>query len=80
VLILSRKEGDSIVIDGGVRIVVLSSDRRGVRLGIEAPAETRIQRGEIVDQVGQENRRATSASREWLDLVPAAAQVRPGAD
>ncbi len=79
-LILSRKEGDSIVIDGGVRIVVLSSDRRGVRLGIEAPAETRIQRGEIVDQVGQENRRATSASREWLDLVPAAAQVRPGAD
>jgi carbon storage regulator len=80
VLILSRKEGDSIVIDGGVRIVVLSSDRRGVRLGIEAPAETRILRGEIVDQVGQENRRATSASREWLDLVPAAAQVRPGAD
>ncbi len=79
-LILSRKEGDSIVIDGGVRIVVLSSDRRGVRLGIEAPAETRILRGEIVDQVGQENRRATSASREWLDLVPAAAQVRPGAD
>ncbi len=77
-LILSRKEGDSIIIDGGVRIVVLSSDRRGVRLGIEAPTQTRILRGEIVDQVGQENRRATSAGRDWLDIVPVAPRVRSG--
>jgi carbon storage regulator len=77
-LILSRKEGDSIIIDGGVKIVVLSADRRGVRLGIEAPTQTRILRGEIVDQVGQENKRATTASREWLDIVPVAPQVRVG--
>jgi len=75
-LILSRKEGDSIIIDGGVKIIVLSADRRGVRLGIEAPSQTRILRGEIVDQVGQENQRATAASRDWLDIVPVAPQVR----
>jgi carbon storage regulator CsrA len=46
-LILSRKPGDAILIDGGIRIVVLASDRRGVRLGIEAPAMIGIVREEI---------------------------------
>ncbi len=32
-LILSRREGDAILIEGGIRIVVLAVDRRGVRLG-----------------------------------------------
>jgi carbon storage regulator len=70
VLILSRSAGDSILIDGGVRIVVLSADRKGVRLGIEAPADVRILRGEIVGQVEEENRRATATGKAWLDLVP----------
>ena len=66
-LILSRKEGDSIVIDGGVRIVVLSSDRKGVRIGIDAPANVRILRGEIVGEVESENRRARTAAQSWLE-------------
>ena len=57
-LILSRRAGDAIVIDGGIRIVVLASDRRGVRLGIEAPPQVSIVREEIVTQIADENRRA----------------------
>jgi carbon storage regulator len=57
-LILSRRAGDAIVIEGGIRIVVLTSDRRGVRLGIEAPPHVSIVREEIVAQVADENRRA----------------------
>ncbi|MBK6486420.1 MAG: carbon storage regulator CsrA [Gemmatimonadetes bacterium] len=57
-LILSRRAGDAIVIDGGIRIVVLASDRRGVRLGIEAPPHVSIVREEIVTQIADENRRA----------------------
>lgn len=57
-LILSRRAGDAIVIEGGIRIVVLASDRRGVRLGIEAPPHVSIVREEIVAQVADENRRA----------------------
>ncbi len=68
-LILSRKEGDSIVIGGDIRVIVLSSDRHGVRLGIEAPSDVRILRGEIVSQVEKENQRATGAAKEWADLV-----------
>jgi carbon storage regulator len=63
-LILSRKAGESIVIDGGIRVVVLACDRGGVRLGIEAPDSVSIVRGEIVRQVADENRRAGAVSAE----------------
>jgi carbon storage regulator len=54
-LILSRKAGDAIVIDGGIRIVVVQCDRGSVRIGIEAPAQTTILRAELVDQVAAQN-------------------------
>ena len=55
-LILSRNEGDVIHIGDGVRIVVLSCDRKGVRLGIDAPRDVRILRGEIMVDIEQEKR------------------------
>ena len=67
-LILSRKVGDAITIDGGIRIVVLACDRRGVRIGIEAPPEVSILREEIVAQIASENRRA-GATRDARDLL-----------
>ena len=70
-LILGRRPGDSIVIDGGIRIVVLACDRGGVRLGIEAPPEVTILRGEIVADIADENRRAnaTPEARAWVDAL-----------
>lgn len=59
-LILSRRPGDAILIDGGIRIVVLASGQRCVRLGIEAPAQVGIVREEIV-----------SRSTEGPDRAPA---------
>ena len=61
-LILSRRPGDAIVIDGGIRIVILTSDRRGVRIGIEAPPHISILRQEIVTQISEENRRAPAGA------------------
>jgi carbon storage regulator len=69
-LILSRREGESIMIGGDVRVIVLSADRNGVRLGIEAPGDVRILRGEIVSQVEKENERASAGNREWLEVIP----------
>ena len=57
-LILSRKAGDSLMIDGGVRIVVLGVEGGSVRLGIDAPTDVRVMRGEILKQVARENERA----------------------
>ena len=68
-LILSRRPGDAILIDGGIRIVVLATDGRGVRLGIEAPAKIGIVREEVVERIAEENRRAGSGggAREWIE-------------
>jgi len=52
-LILSRRPGDAILIDGGIRIVVLASGQRCVRLGIEAPAQVGIVREEILSRQGE---------------------------
>jgi len=62
-LILGRKPGDSILIGDGIRIVVLACDRKGVRLGIEAPSDVTILRAEIVSDVTAENQRASAAAR-----------------
>lgn len=70
-LVLNRKVGEAIVIDGGIRMVVLSVDKRGVRLGFEAPTATGILREELVVEVAQANRRAAAAAPAWLD------QLRP---
>ena len=72
-LILGRREGDSILIDGGIRIVIVSCDRGGVRIGIDAPADIKILRGEIAEQVARENRRAASppGGAEWLAALGA---------
>jgi carbon storage regulator len=72
-LILGRREGDSILIEGGIRIVVVSCDRGGVRLGIEAPPELKILRGEIAQQVASENQRAIAASADVLRALAAPA-------
>jgi carbon storage regulator len=70
-LILGRRPGESIVIDGGIRIVVLACDRGGVRLGIEAPPEVTILRGEIARAVAEENRKATAAedAKAWVEAL-----------
>ncbi|MFN8855661.1 MAG: carbon storage regulator [Planctomycetaceae bacterium] len=48
-LVLSRKIGDRIVIDGGIEVVVLAVEGGRVRLGIAAPRDCQIVRGELLD-------------------------------
>lgn len=71
-LILNRRAGEAILIDGGIRVVILGCDRRGVRLGIEAPTTTNIQREELVSQVAAENRRASAgqSGAAWAQRLP----------
>lgn len=67
-LILSRKPGDAILIDGGIRIVVIASDSGSVRIGIEAPPSVGIVREEIARDIADENIRAgaTPAAKDFL--------------
>lgn len=70
-LILKRRRGEAIVMDGGVRIVVLDVDKRGTTIGIEAPLETNIQREELLHRVAEENRLArASDAKQWAKALP----------
>jgi len=46
-LVLSRKEGESITIDGCIHVTVIRLAGGRVRLGIEAPQEVSILRSEL---------------------------------
>jgi carbon storage regulator len=54
-LILTRNQNESIVIDDDIRITVLSDRHGQVKLGIEAPEDVKIWREEIYQKL-QESR------------------------
>jgi carbon storage regulator len=47
-LVLSRKENESIVIDGNITITVVKIGGDRIRLGIEAPQDVPILRSELI--------------------------------
>jgi len=76
-LILTRRAGDAILIEGGIRIVIIACDRKGVRIGVEAPSDVSILREEIVTQIASENQRA-NATVDLRDLLGVANEREPG--
>ena len=62
-LVLSRKNRESIVIDGGITVTVLAITGGVVRIGIEAPKEIPVRRSEICERY-HENERALIAPKE----------------
>ena len=46
-LVLSRKVGEKVVIDGCITVAVVAVDGNKIRLGITAPPEVRIHREEV---------------------------------
>jgi len=50
-LVLTRKEGQEIVIDGRIRITMVSVKGERVRLGVTAPTDVRVDRDEVHQRV-----------------------------
>ena len=48
-LVLTRKQGETIEIGNGITIKVIRSAKGAVKIGIEAPADVRVLRGELVE-------------------------------
>ncbi|OJW22176.1 MAG: hypothetical protein BGO49_19295 [Planctomycetales bacterium 71-10] len=67
-LVLSRKALQSVVIGQDVKITVIRVEGNQVRIGIEAPGDVRILRGELVD----ESESTPSLAGELLELASAA--------
>jgi carbon storage regulator len=55
-LVLTRKLGESIAIDDHIKIVVVQIKGKQVRLGIQAPKETKIHREEVYAAIQDQNK------------------------
>ena len=49
-LVLSRKVGDKLVIDGNITVEVVKIQGNRISLGIVAPSNVKILRGELTEQ------------------------------
>jgi len=67
-LVLTRKLGESIAIDDHIKIVVVQIKGKQVRLGIQAPKETKIHREEVYQAIKTQNEEAVNSPSE-LDKV-----------
>lgn len=59
-LVLTRKLGESIAIDDHIKIVVVQIKGKQVRLGIQAPKETKIHREEVYSAIQDSNKEAVN--------------------
>jgi carbon storage regulator len=57
-LVLSRRLGESIVIDGRITVTVVAMRGDKIRLGIEAPDDVQVDRSEVHDRIVREGREA----------------------
>ena len=65
-LVLSRKPGESIVIDGRITVKIIRLDGDMVKLGIEAPSEVPVHRQEVYDEIQRNNKEALTYGRSKL--------------
>jgi carbon storage regulator len=74
-LILSRKPGESIVIDGRITVKIVRVDGDTVKIGIEAPAAVTVHRQEVHEEIQNNNKAA--AMRTSLPLPKLAPKSHP---
>jgi carbon storage regulator len=68
-LVLSRKPGDSIVVDGRIIIHVVKTDKDTVKIGVEAPRDVPIFRKEIYDEIRSSNQEAAKGTKAELPKI-----------
>ena len=73
-LILSRKPGESIVIDGHIRVQVMRLEGDVVKLGIEAPATVPVHRQEVYEEIQRSNQQALTKQSSPLPKLAGAAK------
>ena len=61
-LIIGRRVNESIRIGGDIKVTVVDIQAGMVRLGIEAPRESPVWRGEVISVIEKENRKAAGAA------------------
>ena len=67
-LVLTRKPGERLVIGDNIVVTVVDVKGDNIRIGIDAPREVKVYRGEIFDAIVAENRQAAAATGDLTGL------------
>jgi carbon storage regulator len=54
-LILTRRLGESIIIEDNIKVTVIDINKQQIKLGIDAPKHITINREEVAKKVNEEN-------------------------
>jgi carbon storage regulator len=76
-LILSRKPGESIIIDGRITVRILRLEGDVVKVGIEAPMNVPVHRQEVYEEIQKNNQEALTQTVEQLPRLTAKAKPSP---
>jgi carbon storage regulator len=69
-LILSRKSGESIVIDGRIHVKIVRVEGDVVKLGVQAPADVPVHRQEVYEEIQRSNKQAITTQSAALPKLP----------
>lgn len=58
-LVLTRKLGEGLVVGQNINLKVLEIHKNQIKIGIEAPADVRIYRDEVYEEIKEQNLKAT---------------------
>jgi carbon storage regulator len=76
-LVLSRKSGESIVIDGRIHVKIVRVEGEVVKIGIEAPMEVPVHRLEVYQEIQKSNQQAVTRPNASLPKLPLNRLNRP---
>ncbi|GAB6100040.1 hypothetical protein JCM16358_19190 [Halanaerocella petrolearia] len=62
-LVLTRREEESIMVGDDIEITVVNVAGNRVRIGIDAPEDIEIHRKEIYEQIERENKQAAAVAK-----------------
>jgi carbon storage regulator len=60
-LILTRKLGESIIIEDNIKVTVVDINNQQIKLGIDAPKHITINREEVAKKVKEENKLSSNS-------------------
>ena len=75
-LILSRKSGECLVIDGRITVKIVRVEGEVVKIGIEAPADIPVHRQEVYEEIQRSNQLAATRQHVPLPRLPKPATPR----
>ena len=76
-LVLTRKIGECIAIDDHIKVRVMNIKGKQVRLGIEAPKNTKVHREEVYQAIQNQNEESASANTDSTRAVAKLLKSKP---